>query len=377
MNAEKKRVLIVDDQVEDIHFLLEHLKSDYAVTVATSGKKAIESLASQAPPDVILMDVEMPNMDGYDTCRTIKGAPETEDIPVIFVSAHDTIEQKLAGYDAGGDDYVIKPASPVEVSQKVKLAIENSAARVALESEKKMAMETAMTALSSTGELGVVLEFLRQSFTVTDPHRLSELIIAAMEQYSLDCNVQIRSSIRLIDTGSNGPNSPLSSELLLRLHNQGRIFEHGKRLVMNFGAISILIKNMPVDDEDKRGRLRDNIAILLEGADAKLGALEIEHQDQLLRQQLQNLVDDSKAALQDIEQLQQMQKETSIKIMDKLLQDLETSFFKMGLTEEQEETLLNLTRNGIERALENRDAGAELDAQLRKITENLQRFANA
>ena len=151
MTNKDKRVLIVDDSVDDIHIIMEHLRDSYAVLAETSGEKAVETAKKEPRPDVILMDVEMPGMKGYEACRLIKENAVTKDIDVIFVSAHDTVEEKLAGYEAGGSDYVVKPLSPEELLQKIQLAIKNREIRTTLEAEKNIAMETAMTALSSTG----------------------------------------------------------------------------------------------------------------------------------------------------------------------------------------------------------------------------------
>ncbi len=375
MSDDKSRVLIVDDSPDDIHFVLENLKDEYAVIVATSGEQALEMVVAEARPDVVLMDVEMPGMNGYETCSLIKSSPDTADIPVIFLSAHDTIEQKLAGFDAGGGDYLIKPVSPGELLKKVKIASDQHKMFVALQAEKKMAFDTAMTAMSSTGELGVCLEFLRKSFTVEKQSELADLLIESMRSYSLECSVQLRLANEVLNFGSQGVVSPLAQELLSRLKDQGRIMEHGQRLILNFGAVSMLVNNMPLDNPDVCGRIRDNVAILMEGAESKLHELEIVQKDRAMKQQLQQLVVESNAALQDVDQLQQKQKAASVAIMDELLGKLERSFFQMGLTEEQEEMLLGLTRDGIEKSLQNQDSGAEVDAQLNKITQNLRRFS--
>ena len=125
MTDERKRVLIVDDSVDDIHVLIENLKQDYAVLAATSGEKAL-ALASKKPqPDIILMDVMMPDMNGYETCRRLRQNPETRNINVIFISANDSADEKIVGYEAGGNDYLIKPVQPGELLQKIKLAIKN------------------------------------------------------------------------------------------------------------------------------------------------------------------------------------------------------------------------------------------------------------
>jgi len=122
---ERKRVLIVDDSADDIHVLMENLKQDYAVLAATSGEKALLLASKKPQPDIILMDVMMPDMNGYETCRCLKENPETRNIDVIFVSANDSADEKIVGYEAGGCDYLIKPVQAGELLQKIKLAIKN------------------------------------------------------------------------------------------------------------------------------------------------------------------------------------------------------------------------------------------------------------
>ncbi len=376
MSSDKSRILIVDDSPEDIHFLMENLKDDYAVVVATSGEKALEMMAKQPAPDVILMDVMMSGMDGYEACRRIKSDPHTKDADVIFVSAHDSIDEKLAGYEAGGSDYVIKPFLPSELVQKVQMSISNRQLQHALEKEKAFAMDTAMTAMTSAGELGVVLEFLRHSFTITNIADLAQQVVEAMSRYSLQSSVQIRSTIGLININNSGPASPLEQELLTRLSNQGRIMAHGARLILNFGDVSLLIKNMPLDDPDKCGRIRDNVAILAEGIESKLKALEVEQRNIESKNRLQQLVFDSNSALQEIEKIQQRQKEKNMQIMDTVMQQMEASFLSLGLTEEQEVNLHDIVQSGVDRSLNNFEAGIEIDRRLHKIIRNLQSMAD-
>ena len=136
----------------------------------------------------------MPDTDGYETCRRLKDNLGAKNIDVIFVSSHDTLEEKLAGYDAGGSDYLIKPVQPNELLQKVKVAIKYKELRVEAEEQSSMAMETAMTALSSAGEQGFVINFMRISFAVDSIQGLADLIVDATANYMLDNSVQQRAT---------------------------------------------------------------------------------------------------------------------------------------------------------------------------------------
>ena len=106
---EKARILIVDDQPTNAKVLASGLKDDYTIQVANSGGKALEIASSDFPPDIILLDIMMPDIDGYEVCRSLKQNPETSDIPVIFVSALDDNSDEEKGLSLGAVDYITKP----------------------------------------------------------------------------------------------------------------------------------------------------------------------------------------------------------------------------------------------------------------------------
>jgi len=122
-DAEKATVLIVDDTPDNIRVLLESLKNDYAVVAATNGPKAIE-LAGDKQPDIILLDIMMPEMDGYEVCSRLKADPRTAEIPVIFVTALSQAEDEAKGLALGAIDFLTKPINPALVMARVKNHIE-------------------------------------------------------------------------------------------------------------------------------------------------------------------------------------------------------------------------------------------------------------
>lgn len=116
----KRKILIVDDQPANIHALGNLLKNDYQVLAATSGAKALDIAKSSTPPDLILLDIMMPEMDGYEVCRRLKANEHTHDIPVIFVTARDSTEDEEMGFSLGAVDYISKPFRPTIVRARVK-----------------------------------------------------------------------------------------------------------------------------------------------------------------------------------------------------------------------------------------------------------------
>jgi len=112
-------LLLVDDQPINIQVLYRIFSPDYRVLMATSGAKALE-LCRADPPDLVLLDVVMPEMDGYEVCRRLKSDEATCNIPVIFVTAHNDAAQETHGFEAGAVDFIAKPVNPATVRARVK-----------------------------------------------------------------------------------------------------------------------------------------------------------------------------------------------------------------------------------------------------------------
>jgi serine phosphatase RsbU (regulator of sigma subunit) len=116
---QKNTVLLVDDAPANIQIVNSILKDLYKIRIATSGAKALELVKVTPPPDLILLDVMMPEMDGYEVCTRLKLDPETRNIPVIFLTGQTEVEDETKGFDVGAVDYIHKPFSPAVVKARV------------------------------------------------------------------------------------------------------------------------------------------------------------------------------------------------------------------------------------------------------------------
>lgn len=130
-------ILVVDDVPENIHGLLEVLRHDYRILVATDGAKALELARGNQRPDLILLDVKMPEMDGYEVCRQLKTDSQCFDIPVLFVTVIDEPIEKVRGFNLGAEDFICKPFDIDEVRARVKTHLELARLRRTLEGRVK------------------------------------------------------------------------------------------------------------------------------------------------------------------------------------------------------------------------------------------------
>jgi len=127
-SATKSRILIVDDEPGNIKILSSVLAGDYTLSVATGGKQALQ-IAEVQCPDIILLDMVMPEMDGIEVCQALKASEATCDIPVIFVTSMSDVVNEERGLEAGAVDYISKPISPPIVRARVKIHIQNYLSR--------------------------------------------------------------------------------------------------------------------------------------------------------------------------------------------------------------------------------------------------------
>lgn len=118
--AAKPTILAVDDSPDNLKLLVRILKDDYQVKVAVNGEDALALAVSDDSPDLILLDIMMPKMDGYEVCRQLKENPVTARIPVIFVTALNEAQGEAVGFDLGAADYITKPVNPLIVRARVK-----------------------------------------------------------------------------------------------------------------------------------------------------------------------------------------------------------------------------------------------------------------
>jgi putative two-component system response regulator len=119
-SGEKPSILVVDDTPDNLTLVSNLLKKDYRVRVAINGEKALKIAFSETPPDLILLDVMMPVMDGYEVCQQLRNSPLTAHIPIIFLTAKSEVEDERKGLSLGASDYITKPISPPILEARVK-----------------------------------------------------------------------------------------------------------------------------------------------------------------------------------------------------------------------------------------------------------------
>jgi putative two-component system response regulator len=137
-SANRQTVLIVDDTPENLAVITALLTDTYRTRVANNGERALKMANSDPVPDLILLDIMMPGIDGYEVCRRLKDDPATADIPVLFLTAKTLIEDEQMAFDVGAADYITKPISPSIVIARVRTHLENKLARDIIKRQQEL-----------------------------------------------------------------------------------------------------------------------------------------------------------------------------------------------------------------------------------------------
>ncbi len=360
-------ILLIDDDDFTAVFLESILGSNYSIQHAANGRDGL-AVALAVPPTLILLDVEMPMMDGYEVCRHLKASGQTSEIPVIFLSAHVEIPDRLAGYEAGGDDYMTKPFDPDELATKIEVVLRNRSRNLELTRNAQLA---AQTALSTVGDISIVLNFFREIISCSDLSQLASATLQVFKTFGLDVAVQLRDSTGSISRNHDGVCSPLEEAVLHNMASYPGIFALGTRSAFTFDRCSIIVKNMPRNDPERYGRVKDSASMIAESVDMCMKSLDeflnaVGRGDKLLR-----VLHQITKALHDFENRYRTQRQASAAILDHLADAVEDSFLYLGLTDAQEAHLQKITRDAVTEAQALYSDAEQTDALMASIGENL------
>lgn len=358
MSDSKNKVLIVDDDRFAQKLIVRALMAQYDLKTAFDGEEAI-SIALEWMPDAILLDVEMPIKNGYEVCESLKNNPITAAIPIIFLSGNDALREKLLGFELGAEDYLVKPFDSDILNAKVKLAVTGYHEKIELNKKAQSAQVTAFEALTTSAELGRALRFVEHTFAIPSFDALAGALFKSMSEFGLSTSVMFVSATGPLFYSQNANTvPPLERDLLQVMHGQGRFKDFGCRTFCNYRQVSLLIKNMPLDDRERYGRIKDTVPFILGSVDGKIRALDV-HQS--LVTQADSLGQSVAAIATTLNSLsaQVSGGHSAISdVMKLLLADLDDRLPKLGLEEDQEKYLVSRIDRAFTEAL------AELDRSL-------------
>jgi len=358
------KVMVIDDEPGFCNFVNEVLKDSYDVLKYSQTEQAI-SQYEKLKPDIVLLDINMPDINGYDLCREIKATDKENESSVIFISGYETDKEWLKSFEAGGDHFIAKPVNVDELLYKVQ-----SVAKY-LESKKtqvhlgKMAQQTAFSSMEEASTYGIVLQFLKRDYMTQA--ELTQALFDALRKLGLRASMKIQheEGVNFACEGK-GSCSPIEMEVFGLLENHGRLYSFGSRMIINDREVSLLIKNMPIEDDFRTGLLRDVLAVAVEGFRSRM--IEIWRKNAL-----QNVVVSVNDLLGDVSEKLNHFRGNTVKVMDNIHIDVSAAMKVHDFSELQEEYFASIVEEGMVEMVTAQEKGAELTQKFGCIIQEVEK----
>ena len=369
MEAGKTRVLVVDDDPDLLTAHSLHLLSlGCDVLSAENGERGLE-LVQKSPEsiDVILADIVMPVMDGYQLCQAVKNDSATQEIPLIFISQLSSLEEKMKGFEVGADDYITKPISPEELGYKINTLLKLRLQGKDLKQQLNESNSVAMQAMTYSSVLGQILEFYKNALNAVDFEEVARLLFEVTNGYGLKCTLQIITHNGLFNFGSQGVVSPLEANVIEMSRLKGRFFDFGARTLINYDDFSLLIKNMPLDQPERYGILKDSLGALCNAVEARVKFLL----QQNASRQKEQIVDAVLSMMEDVDRIFSEVQHENVSIINHMIDEIDNVMMDLALTENQEELVRAILVDGREQSSEIFKSGEKLYDKFEQVRDQL------
>jgi len=364
------KVFVVDDDPVILDIMRAILAPDCTIQTFFSSEDCQARLADEKP-DLFLLDINLPGMDGYTLCRQIKDDGNLCNIPVIFVSSNDTIEERIRGYDAGGEDFIVKPFEPEELLRKVMVAQNMLLQQRSLRTQAEDAEMLSSLVMASMDETGILLQFMSKLIAMESTDDVAEGLLDLMGRYRLDGVVQTRLGNATQTRSAAGRNLPLEVAVIEHVRDQGRIFEFSRRSVHNFDRVTLMVNNLPLSDPDYCGRLRDHLSVAAQGVDSRLKALQVDEANRRAQSGIQAALESVGDTIMELSDANRSNSEASTMLVNDLQETLLNSFYRLGLTDNQEQFLQDMVGDFMTRMAALLNHGIETQQTLERLNTRL------
>lgn len=353
--------------------LLEALGHDFTMTTSSTLEETLQ-LAAEGNQKALVVDLssQVPlNLECY------KGLLEddeiVENLPLIIISSSNELRHKLEAFEQGCDDYIEPGTSPVEIAARINKSIYHKIASEQLKDRLKLANDTAYSVMSDNSDLGANIQFLLEANRCDNMDQLGQLFFTSIERYQVSVSLQMRSLYDVKNMEANGMAKDLESQLLMQMKDAGRYVDFGRRTLMNYGQCSLLVRNMPVDDDVRYGAIKDNTFALLQGVDARIKALD-DHQKLLdEKAALQKLSQSVKAVMTEIDESYQEVMRDIVSTVEDMADSIRRRIPALALSEEQESFFEDVSENCVGETNRIFNQGLKVDESFQQLSDAMDR----
>ncbi len=368
MAGSKHRVVVVE--CNDIAPWQAALNEAFDILVIQPSAESLCSVIDEASPDLVLIESD----DVNGTFELISCAIETgkaTTYPLVFLANSTDLQERLKALNLGCEDLIFKSIHPDELVARCFRIVFDKIANKQLKGQIDLANQAAFQAMTNTSHLGNNIQFFLDSVECSNLDELGMRLFQSTQTYGVKCSLQIRSRYQIKNLEENGMPKELVSTLLFELKDSGRYVDFGARSVMNYGCVSLLVKNMPTDDPDRYGMLKDNIFSLLQGLDSRVKALDNLRFIEEEKTTIIRLVTKMHEVMAQIDEGFLDVMKQSADMVDELGEGIHNLIEYLGLTEEQEKRIEMLMTQAMTKNEQIFSQGLKLDEGFGKMIKKI------
>ncbi len=374
INNQEKQVLYFEDDQPLSETVIDYLNKQGLQVIHYSQfpqqglldiKKRIK-----AQPELVIIDVGLPGMDGYKICRRLKEEYLEDDVPVLFISGSSSEEDTLKAYDVGANDYLFKPLRLKELGVKIQHYQQYKQDKISQQNIMSNAQKMAFDAMATNSELGEILRFHEQSCLVKNIPELAQLLLTAIAKFSLKSSVLFFSETTDYFR-DDGQIKPLEEKTLLAFKDHQRIYSWKNRTFFNYEYFSVLIRDMPINDQEKYGILKDQLCLLFNGIDARVKALKMEKSNQLKALTMKIVADTISNMVMEIECNNVELSQNFENIIFTMEANISADIVTFNLLEEEEKVLLGHIMHATKKSSLIFETSIEKEREYKDIMTNL------
>jgi hypothetical protein len=266
---------------------------------------------------------------------------------------------------------LIKPFVKEDLIAKMKILSRFRIDREKLKTNFEQAQKTAMVALTGSSELGVAMQFIEKSYEFRQSADVADGLLNLCRQFQTDCIVKISNDSADLLYFSDQAVMPLEKEMIEMVDHSQRFVDFDERTIINYSNLSVLVKNMPLDDPDRYGRMKDLLPMVLAGAEAKLNSLFDESELAQQSEELLHAFTDIRSKLYYLAKTLISKQDEGAVVLNKMVTEINTDLLRMGLDDNQEALILSTLEVSIDEVIGQIDSTDVLHQIFSSILSNL------
>lgn len=368
-------ILYFEDDLANANLLLDYLQNNqhkvrHFQGFPPGGLADVRD-AMPTPPDIVLLDVNMPGLDGYQICQLLRDDYLPDSTGVIFTSGLMGDDDIMRAFSAGADDYLIKPVRLQELLVKISQVQKSRQEQVSKGEQAQVAMKMAFDAMRTSAELGEILQFQEKIHQLATPQEIANASFEVLRNFELQASIVFLHENEPIHFRDDGIRPALEVDSILASRNRGRLYHWKRMTFLNYQLFSVLIRNMPIENEERYGILKDQICLLFNGLDTRLSTLMLAASEQDKQKRLKTISQVLASIALEIEQSSVAFSEQFERIIMDMETNLKAEMAQFNLLDSEELSLLTLIDSSLASATQLFGEQLETGKQQKQLMDKL------